>query len=156
MNYLFSFSFAFDDPDHPEGDRKVIDMCFLLDEAATARTGYTKPNMAREQPEPFNNWFAETAENLEEEFNAVHDYSGTHDEETLIEGFCTYEIETIEMAHELMRRWRRAFVEFLGEQGVGPVVDIPIGAHDHTSKNFTSELRDLVMRLSTPVASPRP
>lgn len=154
MNYLFNFSFAFEGPD-ADDDGKEVEFCFLLDEAATARTGYATTDMAGADETPFSVWFGKTTAELEEEFAAVHDYSGTGDDHTLVEGFCTYEIDTIDKARELMLRWRNAFVEFLGEEGVGPVVEIPENAIDYSTQ-APSDLRDLVARLSKPASSHPP
>lgn len=158
MHYLFSFTFSFADiHDKDDEEGSSMELCFLLDEAATARTGYTTTNLDCVQPNPFSDWFAEQTEELEEEFNAVHDYSGTGDDHTVVEGFSTYEIETIDRARELMKRWHEGFVSFLGEEGVGPVVEIPQGAVDHTATGYVKKLRDLVQRLGSPTtATPRP
>lgn len=153
MNYIFNFTFSFDDPD---GETTQVGMSFLLDEAATARTGYTATSSDGDPPNPFADWFTDTADELEEEFSAVHDYFGTTGDQILVASFCTYEIDTIERARELMQRWRDAFTGFLGEQGVGPVVEIPdqsVRAIDQ-AVDYASALKDMVVQLSNPTANP--
>jgi hypothetical protein len=118
MRYLFLFSFALPS----EEDAPVLNMAFVLDAHATARMGLVSPDT---YSEAFSDWLSEQASVFEEKFNAVHDFSGTNDDDVLVEGFCTYEIETPEIAAELMERWRQAFVDHIGPEGISAIVQWP-------------------------------
>lgn len=107
MNYLFVFAFSFDD----DSSRTAA---FVLDSGA-----FTK---LMASPESHNDWFGDVADSFEDKFGVVHDFSGTDDGETLIEGFHTYEADPTQ-AVKITEAWREAFVERLGGVGnVSPIV----------------------------------
>lgn len=113
MKYLFLFSFSFDD----DSQRSCA---FTLDESAVAKLGITSPN-GHSLPEGHMDWMEEVSAALEERFGAVHDFSGTEDENTLVEGFTTYEAAP-EATAEIMEAWRGAFAWRLqGEDGISAV-----------------------------------
>lgn len=125
MRYVFSFSFydlVADAVDDENEDDQGVEFGFLLDEGAMRRLGLVSADMGL-LPVAHNEWLGEVADELEESYGAVHDFSGTGDDNILVEGYTTYEIPTIEKARELMAQWRAAFVAHIGEEGVGPIVE---------------------------------
>lgn len=115
MNYAFQCSFGFaDGQTHRLG-------AFLLDDSARTRLGIASPSAA-EIPEGHLDWMGRIMAATEARFGVVHEFSGTEDEDALVEGFCVHGV-TPEDADGILQSWRAAFVERLsGEQGVSAIV----------------------------------
>lgn len=155
MRYLFNFSFQIEDEaGDPDDDiDQTVEMLFSVDAAALgiSDTSASDPSYPSDHLE----WMSDHAEVLEESFNAVHDFCGTDDDEVMIEGFCTYEIETLEQAADLMAKWRTLFVARTGrEDAVGPIVSYL--ARNHQDLQTPTQIADFVHSFGTkPTSSPR-
>lgn len=124
MNYVFSFSFSFEDKKNEES--YTLETGFLVSGEALAALA---PDISSPltpyrvlRSESYQDWYSQVTEELEEQFVAVHDVYGTEDGNTMIDGFSTYEIETHERACELLDAWHNAFAKRVGSaRGLGPV-----------------------------------
>lgn len=132
MLHAFFFTFTFDDDnvsnnvdveadenggededeDEDESEEKLFSMGFSLSPECHAQV--------------HSEWFGDTTDELEEKYHAVHDYTGHGDENSpsIMDGFSTYEIADKATARILFAEWRAEWVKHVGEEGMGPTIEV--------------------------------